>query len=106
MRIREICSKHDVLLLADDVITGFGRTGRWFGLDHYGIEHDIMQFAKGITSGYVPVWTAAVVDTLRVVVPEPTTAAGLNDALAPDGRPVMLKFTAPVKPFCGATVAV
>ncbi len=53
-RIRKICDKHDVLLIADEVITGFGRTGNWFGLSRYGIEPDIMSFAKGITSGYFP----------------------------------------------------
>jgi adenosylmethionine-8-amino-7-oxononanoate aminotransferase len=53
-RIRQICDTYGVLLIADDVITGFGRTGTWFGLEHWGIEPDIMQFAKGITSGYVP----------------------------------------------------
>lgn len=65
IRIREICNKYDVLLIADDVITGFGRTGRWFGLEHFGVEPDIMQFAKGITSGYVPLGGIGVSDTLR-----------------------------------------
>jgi putrescine aminotransferase len=67
-RIREICSKHDVLLIADEVITGFGRTGRWFGLEHYGIEPDIMQFAKGITSGYIPLGGIGVSDAIREVI--------------------------------------
>ena len=67
-RIREICSKHGVLLIADEVITGFGRTGRWFGLEHYGIEPDIMQFAKGITSGYVPLGGIGVSDAVRDVI--------------------------------------
>jgi adenosylmethionine-8-amino-7-oxononanoate aminotransferase len=53
-RVREICDRHEVLLIADEVITGFGRTGRWFGLEHWGVQPDIMTFAKGITSGYVP----------------------------------------------------
>lgn len=53
-RIREICDEHDVLFISDEVITGFGRTGRWFGLEHWGVEPDIVQFAKGVTSGYVP----------------------------------------------------
>jgi adenosylmethionine-8-amino-7-oxononanoate aminotransferase len=67
-RIRDICTRHDVLLIADDVITGFGRTGRWFGLEHYGIEPDIMQFAKGITSGYVPLGGIGVSDKVREVI--------------------------------------
>jgi adenosylmethionine-8-amino-7-oxononanoate aminotransferase len=53
-RIREICDRYDVLLIADEVITGFARTGRWFALEHWGVQPDILQFAKGITSGYVP----------------------------------------------------
>ena len=67
-RIREICDTYDVLLIADEVITGFGRTGRWFGLEHYGIEPDIMQFAKGITSGYVPLGGIGVSDAIRDVI--------------------------------------
>ena len=50
-RVREICNQYDVLLVADEVITGFGRTGRMFALQHWGVEPDIVQFAKAITSG-------------------------------------------------------
>jgi len=50
------------------VITGFGRTGRWFGLEHYGVEPDIMQFAKGITSGYIPLGGIGVSDRVRDVI--------------------------------------
>ena len=53
-RLREICDRHDVLLIADEVITGFGRTGRWFALGHWGVEPDLVSFAKGVTSGYLP----------------------------------------------------
>jgi len=53
-RLREICDQYDVLLIADEVITGFGRTGRWFALGHWGVEPDIVSFAKGVTSGYLP----------------------------------------------------
>jgi adenosylmethionine-8-amino-7-oxononanoate aminotransferase len=53
-RVREICTKHDVLFIADEVITGFGRTGRWFALDRWGVTPDILSFAKGVTSGYLP----------------------------------------------------
>ncbi len=67
-RIREICDQYEVLLIADEVITGFGRTGRWFGLEHYGIEPDIVQFAKAITSGYIPLGGIGVSDTIREVI--------------------------------------
>ena len=53
-RLREICDRHNVLLIADEVITGFGRTGRWFALGHWGVTPDIVSFAKGVTSGYLP----------------------------------------------------
>jgi adenosylmethionine-8-amino-7-oxononanoate aminotransferase len=53
-KLREICNRHDVLLIADEVITGFGRTGRWFALGHWGVEPDLVSFAKGVTSGYLP----------------------------------------------------
>jgi putrescine aminotransferase len=66
--IRRICDKYDVLFIADEVITGFGRTGRWFGLEHYGVEPDVVQFAKGITSGYIPLGGMGVSDKVRDVM--------------------------------------
>ena len=53
-RLRQICDENDVLLIADEVITGFGRTGRWFALEHWDVQPDIMCVAKAITSAYVP----------------------------------------------------
>ncbi len=53
-RIREICDEYEVLLVADEVITGFGRTGKMFALEHWHVQPDIVQFAKAITSGYFP----------------------------------------------------
>ena len=52
--IRKICDTYGILLIIDEVICGFGRTGAWFGIQHFGIQPDIMTMAKGITSGYVP----------------------------------------------------
>jgi len=52
--INELCRAHDVLLVADEVITGFGRTGEWFGTQRYGIQPDLITFAKGVSSGYTP----------------------------------------------------
>ena len=63
-RLREICDRHDVLLVADEVITGFGRTGRWFALKHWGVQPDMMTVAKAITSAYVPL--AATIMSARV----------------------------------------
>ncbi len=53
-RIRDICTRYNVLLIADEIITGFGRTGRWFALEHWNMRPDILSFAKGVTSGYLP----------------------------------------------------
>lgn len=53
-RVREICDRHDVLLIADEVITGFGRTGTWFAMEHWHVVPDMMTVAKGISSGYLP----------------------------------------------------
>ncbi|MEW6177875.1 MAG: aspartate aminotransferase family protein [Pseudomonadota bacterium] len=53
-RIKEILARHDILLVADEVICGFGRTGEWFGSDYYGLTPDLMPIAKGLTSGYIP----------------------------------------------------
>jgi adenosylmethionine-8-amino-7-oxononanoate aminotransferase len=57
-RIREICDQYGVLLIDDEVVCGFGRTGKFFGAEHYGIEPDIMTMAKSITSGYSPLGAA------------------------------------------------
>jgi len=86
-RIREICTRYDVLLIADEVITGFGRTGRWFGLEHYGIEPDIMQFAKGITSGYVPLGGIGVSDAIHEVINSVPAAKRWMHAYTYSGHP-------------------
>ncbi len=52
--IQKICDKHGILLVSDEVITGFGRTGQWFGCETMGTRPDLMTFAKGVTSGYIP----------------------------------------------------
>ena len=67
-RIREICDEYDVLLVSDEVITGFGRTGKMFGLEHYGIEPDLIQFAKSITSGAVPLGGIGMSDEIAETV--------------------------------------
>jgi len=53
-RIREICDRHGILLVDDEVLSGFGRTGRWFAIDHDGVSPDIVTCAKGLTAGYAP----------------------------------------------------
>jgi putrescine aminotransferase len=67
--IQRICRKYDVLLVADEVICGFGRTGAWFGSETFGIEPDIISMAKGLSSGYVPIsavaMNARVADTIN-----------------------------------------
>jgi taurine--2-oxoglutarate transaminase len=52
--VREICSRHGILLICDEVMSGFGRTGRWFAVDHWGVVPDLITIAKGLTSAYVP----------------------------------------------------
>jgi taurine--2-oxoglutarate transaminase len=58
-RLREITRKHGVLLIADEVMTGFGRTGAWFAVDHWNVQPDILTTAKGITAAYVPLGLTA-----------------------------------------------
>ncbi len=63
-RVRELCDEYEILLIADEVITGFGRTGEWFGVDTEGIQPDMMTFAKGLTSSYVPLAGVMVTDDI------------------------------------------
>ncbi len=63
-RLREICDKHGVLLIADEVINGWGRTGKWFAVEHFGIVPDLMTMAKGLSSGYAPIAAVAVRPTV------------------------------------------
>jgi taurine--2-oxoglutarate transaminase len=58
-RLREICDAHNVLLIADEVMSGWGRTGKWFAMDHWGVVPDILTTAKGITTAYVPLGLCA-----------------------------------------------
>jgi taurine---2-oxoglutarate transaminase len=52
--VREICDEHGIVMIADEVMAGFGRCGEWFGVDHWGVTPDLITFAKGVNSGYVP----------------------------------------------------
>ncbi|MGB0440112.1 MAG: aminotransferase class III-fold pyridoxal phosphate-dependent enzyme, partial [Paracoccaceae bacterium] len=65
--MRDICDRHGILMIADEVITGFGRTGDWSGSRHWGVKPDLMSVAKGITSGYFPVGAALVGDKVAEV---------------------------------------
>jgi adenosylmethionine-8-amino-7-oxononanoate aminotransferase len=67
--LRQICDRYDLLLIADEVMTGFGRTGRWFGVEHFGVQPDLMTMGKGAAGGYVPLSITAMrgedVETIR-----------------------------------------
>ncbi len=85
--VRQICDKYDVLLIADEVITGFGRTGDWFGLQRYGIEPDVMSFAKGVTSGYLPLGGIQISDKIREVIMSAPTDQVWMHAYTYSGHP-------------------
>ncbi len=94
-RVREVCDRFDVLLIADEVVTGFGRTGTMFGSRHWGVKPDIMCLAKGINSGYVPLGATAV--NKRIV-----EAWDKDDPLAP----IMHGYTYSGHPLaCAAALA-
>ncbi|MGH6718990.1 MAG: aspartate aminotransferase family protein [Alphaproteobacteria bacterium] len=84
--IQRICRAYDVLLIADEVICGFGRTGRWFGCDTYGIEPDFMTMAKGLSSGYQPISAVMVHD--RVAQPIIDKAGEIAHGMTYSGHPV------------------
>jgi adenosylmethionine-8-amino-7-oxononanoate aminotransferase len=76
--VRAICSELDVLMIADEVITGFGRTGRWFACEHEGVVPDLMSVAKGITSGYVPLSASIARRHLADAFPDGTTQENVH----------------------------
>jgi putrescine aminotransferase len=83
--IQRICRKHDILLAADEVIGGFGRTGEWFAHQHFGFEPDLITLAKGLTSGYVPMGAVGLHDR----VAQPIIENGeFNHGLTYSGHPV------------------
>ncbi len=57
--IRELCTKHGIVMISDEVMAGFGRTGRWFAVDHWDVVPDLMTMAKGLTSSYLPLGAVA-----------------------------------------------
>jgi len=76
-RLREICDRHQLLLIVDEVITGFGRTGTWFACEHEGVVPDLLTFAKGVTSGYVPLGGVIVRDFLWEEMRDPERRPGV-----------------------------
>src|SRR5258705_921038 len=90
-RVREVCARHDVLLIDDEIITGFGRTGRWFGLSHWNVTPDILSFAKGVTSGYLPLGGIMVTRAIKEAM----------DSVPPDDR-WMHAYTNSGHPTCCA----
>jgi adenosylmethionine-8-amino-7-oxononanoate aminotransferase len=91
-RIREICDRHGILLILDEVVTGFGRTGSMFGFEHYGVRPDIVTLAKGITSGYLPLGASVVSDHIYETI----------SAKLPDHMPISHGFTYSGHPTCCA----
>lgn len=82
--IQRICDAHEILLIADEVITGFGRTGAWFGSETFGIRPDIMTIAKGLSSGYAPIGGSIVSDEIADVM----AGCEFNHGYTYSGHPV------------------
>jgi len=85
-RIQTICDKYQILLVADEVICGFGRTGKWFGSDYFEIKPDLMSIAKGLSSGYVPIGGVLVSDEVASVLIE--EGGEFNHGFTYSGHPV------------------
>jgi putrescine---pyruvate transaminase len=68
-RVREICTRYGVMMIVDEVITGFGRTGHWFASEYFGVEPDIMTMAKAITAGYAPMGAVITRDEIADAIP-------------------------------------
>ena len=79
--VREICDRYGIVFIADEVMAGFGRTGKWFAIDHFGVVPDLITFAKGVNSGYVPLGGVAISaedrgDVRRTGLPRRTDVLG------------------------------
>jgi taurine--2-oxoglutarate transaminase len=82
-QVRAIADKYGILLIADEVMSGFGRTGKWFGVDNHGVVPDLMCMAKGITSGYVPLGALMVSDTIAAHFEQNALPLGLTYSAHP-----------------------
>src|SRR6266516_3947908 len=76
--IREVCDRHGILLICDEVMAGFGRSGKWFACEHWDVVPDILTVAKGINSGYVPLGAMTVTERLADWVRDKYFAGGLT----------------------------
>jgi taurine---2-oxoglutarate transaminase len=76
--VREICNRHGIVMIADEVMAGFGRTGKWFAINHFDVVPDLMTFAKGVTSGYVPLGGVAINDAIYNTFAERAYPGGLT----------------------------
>ncbi|MEM9622041.1 MAG: aspartate aminotransferase family protein [Pseudomonadota bacterium] len=85
-RIQKICDQYNILLVADEVICGFGRTGKWFGSDYFGIRPDLMSVAKGLSSGYLPIGGVMVSDRVATGLIE--KGGEFNHGFTYSGHPV------------------
>jgi taurine--2-oxoglutarate transaminase len=77
-KVKDICEKHGILLIIDETMSGFGRTGKMFGVDHHGVTPDIMCMAKGLTSGYLPLGAMVVTDTIAHYFDDKAMQLGLT----------------------------
>ena len=76
--VREICDRYGIVFIADEVMAGFGRTGKWFAIDHFDVVPDLMTFAKGVTSGYVPLGGVAINDAIAATFADRAYPGGLT----------------------------
>ena len=84
-KIRALCDKHGILLIADEVMSGFGRCGKWFGVDNFGVIPDMIAMAKGITSGYIPFGALLVSDKIAAHYDDNILWIGLTYSAHPVG---------------------
>ena len=89
--VREICDRHGIVFIADEVMAGFGRTGKWFAIQNFDVVPDLITFAKGVTSGYVPLGGVAINDAIYATFADRAYPGGLTYS----GHPLA----------CGAAVA-